>query len=430
MFDQRTRPECDMHTDDLILVSIDDHVIEPRDMFARHVPTRWRDQAPKCTMDERGVESWWFNGAISTTGSLNAVVGWPKSEWGMDPCTFAEMRPGAFDIDERVRDMNHNGILASMCFPSFPGFSGRFFQESTDKDLALVMTKAYNDWHIDEWAASHPGRFIPLATMPVWDPEAMAAEVRRVAAKGCFAVTMPELPHVQGLPSYHNRDYWRPFFTALCDESVVMCLHIGQGFGAIKSPPDVPLDNIIVLSTQVSALAAQDLLWGPAFHDYPALKVAWSEAGIGWISFYLDRCDRHYKNQRWLGHDFGSKLPSDIFREHSLACYVTDPTALKVRDDIGIDIIAWECDYPHSDSIFPGAPEFVMAEMRYADCSDAEIDKITWQNTSRFFDYDPFRHIAKSDATVGALRALSPDVDVTIRSKHEWRERYEAAHAR
>ena len=112
----------------------------------------------------------------------------------------------------------------------------------------------------------------------------------------------------------------------------------------------------------MSTLAAQDLLWGPAFQKYPDLKVAWSEAGIGWIPFYLNRCDRHYTNQRWLGHDFGDKLPSDIFREHSLACYVTDPTALKVRHDIGVDIIAWECDYPHSDSIFPDAPEFVHAE--------------------------------------------------------------------
>ena len=111
----------------------------------------------------------------------------------------------------------------------------------------------------------------------------------------------------------------------------------------------------------MSALAAQDLLWGPAFRTYPDLKVAWSEAGIGWIPFYLDRCDRHYVNQRWLGHDFGDKMPSDIFREHSLACYVTDPVALKVRHDIGIDIIAWECDYPHSDSIWPDAPEFVLA---------------------------------------------------------------------
>jgi predicted TIM-barrel fold metal-dependent hydrolase len=418
-----------MRVEDLILVSIDDHVIEPRDMFERHVPAKYLDEAPKSIMDENGFEKWWFQGQASGSSSLNAVVGWPNEEWGMNPSTFSEMRPGSYDIHERVRDMNRNGILASMCFPSFAGFSARFFQEATDRDLALIMLKAYNDWHIDEWAAAYPGRFIPLAIAPVWDPQELAAEVRRVAAKGCRAITMPELPHMQGLPSYHNLDYWGPFFTACSEEQVIMCLHIGQGFSAINTAPDAPIDNLIILATQVSTLAAQDLLWGGAFFKYPDLKVAWSEAGIGWIPFYLNRCDRHYTNQRWLGHDFGDKLPSDIFREHSLACYVTDPTALKVRQDIGIDIIAWECDYPHSDSIFPNAPEFVLAEMNGAGATDEEINKITWENSCRYFGWDPFQHISKSDATVGALRAQSPDVDVTIRSKHEWRQRYEAAMA-
>jgi len=416
-----------MKIDDLILVSIDDHVIEPRDMFDRHVPEKWKDQAPKSVMDENGIEKWWFQGVASGSGSLNAVVGWPKEEWGMDPTTFAEMRPGAYDIHERVRDMNKNGVLASMCFPSFAGFSARFFQEAKDQDLALIMLKAYNDWHIDEWCAAYPGRFIPLAIAPVWNPTELAAEVRRVAAKGCRAVTMPELPHIQGLPSYHDAEYWKPFFDACSDEGVVMCLHIGQGFAAINSAPGAPIDNLIILATQVSAIAAQDLLWGPAFHQWPDLKVAWSEAGIGWIPFYLNRCDRHYTNQKWLRHDFGDKLPSDIFRDHSLACYVTDPTALKVREDIGIDIIAWECDYPHSDSIWPNAPEFVHDELTAAGCTDEEIHKITWENSCRFFGYDPFQHISRADATVAALRALSPDVDTTIRSKHEWRQLYAAS---
>ena len=206
-----------------------------------------------------------------------------------------------------------------------------------------------------------------------------------------------------------------------------MCLHIGQGFAAINGAPDAPIDNLIILATQVSTLAAQDLLWGPAFQNYPDLKVAWSEAGIGWIPFYLNRCDRHYQNQTWLGHDFGDKLPSDIFRDHSLACYVTDPAALKIRDEIGVDIIAWECDYPHSDSIFPNAPEFVHAELTRAGCNDEEIDKITWQNSCRFFGWDAFQHISKSDATVGALRSQSPDVDTTIHTKQEWRALYAAA---
>jgi predicted TIM-barrel fold metal-dependent hydrolase len=338
----------------------------------------------------------------------------------MDPTAFAEMRPGAFDVHERVRDMNRNGILASMCFPTMAGFSAGTFLRADDKDLALVMLQAYNDWHIDEWCAAYPGRFIPLCLLPTWSPDAMVAEISRISAKGCTAVTMPELPHIDGLPSYHDLGYWAPVFQALSDEHVVMCLHIGQGFAAITTAPDAPIDNMIILATQVSAFAAQDLLWGPAFRSYPDLKVAWSEAGIGWIPFFLDRCDRHYLNQRWLGHDFGGKLPSEVFRDHSLACYVTDPTALKVRREIGIDIIAWECDYPHSDSIWPDAPETIMGEMVGASVPDDEIDKITWQNTCRVFRYDAFAHIPRADASVGALRALSPDVDTTIRSRKEW----------
>ncbi len=105
-------------------------------------------------------------------------------------------------------------------------------------------------------------------------------------------------------------------------------------------------------------MCAQDLLWGPpAMRNYPDLKFAFSEGGIGWIPFYLDRSDRHYTNQKWLRRDFGGdKMPSDVFREHSLACYVTDKTSLKLRHEIGIDIIAWECDYPHSDCFWPDAP--------------------------------------------------------------------------
>jgi len=115
-----------------------------------------------------------------------------------------------------------------------------------------------------------------------------------------------------------------------------------------------------------------------------------------------------------------------VFRSQSLACYVTDPTSLKLRHDIGIDIIAWECDYPHSDSFWPDAPERVLAELEAAGADDAEIDKITWQNASRFFEWDPFATVAKDQATVGALRARATDVDTSIRSRKEWAELYAA----
>ena len=351
-----------MQTDDLILVSIDDHVVEPPDMFLNHVPAKYKPEAPVVVTDDKGVDQWMYQGRPQGVSGLNAVVSWPAEEWGRDPAGFAEMRPGVYDVHERVRDMNRNGILASMCFPTFTGFSARHLNMHRE-EVTLVMVSAYNDWHIDEWAGSYPDRFIPIAVLPTWNPEAMCAEIRRVAAKGCRAVTMPELPHLEGLPSYHDEEYWGPVFRTLSEENVVMCLHIGTGFGAISMAPNAPIDNLIILATQISAMCAQDLLWGPAMRNYPDLKFAFSEGGIGWIPFYLDRSDRHYTNQKWLRRDFGDKLPSDVFREHSLACYVTDKTSLKLRHEIGIDIIAWECDYPHSDCFWPDAPEQVLAEL-------------------------------------------------------------------
>src|SRR6516165_10815654 len=174
-----------MKADDMILISVDDHLVEPPGLFEGRLPQKYRDQAPKVVHNDRGDDVWTYLGAQIPNIGLNAVAGRPKDEYGIEPTAFDEMRPGCFDIHERIKDMNAGGVLGSMCFPSFPGFSGRLFAAADDKDLALAVLQAYNDWHVDEWCAAHPGRFIPMGLPVLWDPELAAAEVRRVAAKGC-----------------------------------------------------------------------------------------------------------------------------------------------------------------------------------------------------------------------------------------------------
>lgn len=418
-----------MRMEDMVLVSIDDHTIEPPDMYTHHVPARWADEAPKVVRNDQGVDEWVFQGEkTSTRFGLAATVGWPPEQWGLDPGAYSELRPGCFDVHERVRDMNANGVLASMCFPTMAGFNARTFTESRDKELAYVMLRAYNDWAIDEWCGTYPGRFIPLGIVPMWDVDLAVTEVRRLAKKSCRSISFLETPHVQGFPSFLS-GHWDPMLEALCEENMVLSLHIGAGFDVIKRPQEAPVDHLMVLACQISAITAQDLLFGPTLRRFPDLKVALSEGGIGWIPFYLDRIDRHFQNQAWLhgGDDFGGKLPSDVFREHFLACYITDPSGLLLRERIGTDIIAWECDYPHTDTTWPESPELAWTELQDAGCSDTDVHKITWQNACWFFDWDPFRHTAKDQATVGALRALAGDVDTTRMSKEEWKQRNEAA---
>ncbi|WP_329320946.1 amidohydrolase family protein [Streptomyces sp. NBC_01262] len=405
-----------MHKDDLILISVDDHIIEPPDMFVNHLPARYKDDAPQLVHQDDGTDTWTFRQTVIKTAALNAVAGRPKEEYGLEPQALDEIRPGCYDVNERVADMNAGGILAQMNFPSFPGFAARLFA-TEDPDFSLALVRAYNDWHIDEWCGAHPGRFIPMAIPAIWDPELCAAEVRRVSAKGCHSLTFTENPAVLGYPSFHD-PYWNPLWKALSDTDTVMSVHIGSSgklaIPAVDSPPDV----MITLQPMNIVSAAADLLWSQPVKDYPDLKIALSEGGTGWIPYFLDRVDRTFEmHSAWTLQDFGGKLPSEVFREHFLTCFISDPMGIKLRHDIGIDNIAWECDYPHSDSMWPEAPEELMGVMNRYDVNDSDIAKMTHENAMRWYSFDPFSHVPREQATVGALRAQAKGHDVSIQSR-------------
>ena len=100
--------------------------------------------------------------------------------------------------------MDEAGILASLNFPSVPRFCGQLFWEAKDKELALICVQAYNDWMIDEWCATDPGRLIPLAIIPLWDPKLAAAELERVHAKGVNSFCFSENFEPLGLPTIHT----------------------------------------------------------------------------------------------------------------------------------------------------------------------------------------------------------------------------------
>src|SRR5713226_3499629 len=218
-----------MELDDLILVSVDDHVVEPPDLFERHLPEKWRDVAPRIIQRDDGTDVWLYQGMELPNIGLNAVAGRPPDEYGMEPTSFDEIRPGCYDIHERLRDMDANGVLGSMCFPSFPQLCGQLFARSQDKDAGLAILKAYNDWHIDDWCGTYPGRFIPLGIVPMWDVDLAVAEVHRIAKKGARAISFLEAPHSQGWPSFLS-GHWDPILKALVDEDMVLCLHIGGAY--------------------------------------------------------------------------------------------------------------------------------------------------------------------------------------------------------
>jgi len=409
-----------MNKEDMILISVDDHIVEPPDMFKDHLPKKYIDDAPRLVHNPDGSDMWKFRDTVIPNVALNAVAGRPKEEYGLEPQGLDEIRPGCYDVDERVKDMNAGGILASVCFPSFPGFAGRLFA-TEDPEFSLALVQAYNDWHIDEWCGAYPARFIPMALPVIWDAELCAEEVRRVSKKGVHALTFTENPAAMGYPSFHD-EYWNPLWKALCDTNTVMNVHIGSSGRLAITAPDAPMDVMITLQPMNIVQAAADLLWSRPIKEYQGLKIGLSEGGTGWIPYFLERADRTFEmHSTWTHQNFGGKLPSEVFREHFLTCFISDKVGVQLRNMIGIDNIAWEADYPHSDSMWPGAPEELWDVLALNNVPDDEIRKMTYENSMRWYSFDPFTHITREQATVGALRkaAVGHDVSIQARSHHK-----------
>jgi predicted TIM-barrel fold metal-dependent hydrolase len=178
---------------------------------------------------------------------------------------------------------------------------------------------------------------------------------------------------------------------------------------------DAPMDVLITLSPMNIVQAAADFVWSNVPVKYPKLKYALSEGGIGWIPYFRERIDYTYDRHRyWTGMDRGDRMPSQIMDEQVICCWIDDPVGVEMRHKMNIDMICWECDYPHSDSSWPQSPEAVWKQMQASNCSDEDIDKITHANAMRLYKYDPFATLGKENCTVGALREAAGDWDVSI----------------
>lgn len=403
----------------MVIASVDDHIIEPPTMFDQHVPRDLLARMPRYVTGADGHAFWqWAHEDKRTFNiGLNAVVGRPKEEYGMEPMNIDQMRKGTWDARARIDDMNVSGIYTSLCFPTFPAFDGSWFWSANDKPNAERVIAAYNDWHIDEWCGPFPGRYIATAILPLWDVDTAIRELKRVVAKGCRSVSFPSNPstRLKGIKPIHDA-VWEPFW-ALCDaEHVILNCHIGTGQAPLYASDQSPISAWISSLPMAISTDASDLLHLRALLRYPNLKFSLSEGGIGWIPYLLERTDFTYVHHGpWVRCDWGGKRPSEVFREHFLSCFIEDRFGCRHYDEIGEDIISFECDYPHSDCTWPDVAEGLWENVR--DLPDSIIDKISHQNAFNFFGVDPIAAGGtRANCTVGALRRKAVGVDTTLTS--------------
>jgi predicted TIM-barrel fold metal-dependent hydrolase len=403
-----------MKAEDMILISVDDHICEPATVFDNTVPSKYKDRAPRVVEDEKGREQWWYEGRPGRNLGLNAAAGKPREYFNTDAHRYDEMRRGCWDPNERVRDMSAGGVLAGLNFPNFTGFAGQVLNQGPDPDVNEVMIRAYNDWHVDEWCGSNPDRFIPCGILPLFDPERAAAEVRRLGSKGCHAVTFSENPEALDMPSIHS-GAWDPLFAACCDVGTVLCCHIGSSSKSSQTTSDAPPSVAMALSSSMAIYTLGDLIWNDIWWRFPELRFSLTEGDVGWMPYFLWRSEHVQKRHSgWTRHSFPDGMgPTEVFLKHVLCCFISDPIGIELIDHFNLDNLCWECDFPHSDTNWPDSPEELATLL--AGLADADINRITHENAMRHYQFDPYATRPREQCSAGALRAEVGEVDTVTR---------------
>jgi predicted TIM-barrel fold metal-dependent hydrolase len=353
------------------IISVDDHILEPRDLWVRELPPSMRERGPRVVRErvrldfkggkllvERDVpdgqwsDLWCFEDLVTPTLLLHAAAGFPEDEQANVPATYEDFRPAAYDQAERLRDMDLNHVEASICYPNtFPRFAGQGFAERRDLDLGLAALELYNDWMIDEWCGgAGRGRLIPLTLVPLWDPDLAAAEVRRCAAKGSYAIAFTENPAKLGFPSLHS-GRWDSLWEACTETGTVVSMHIGSSSSMPTTSDDAPLAVSMSLNAQNAQGSVCDWIFSRTLERFPAIKLAYAESQAGWMPFLFERMDGVWR-EGVGGVDLPAP-PSSYAKDRIYGCIFDDEHALRSRAEIGMEHLLFESDYPHANGTWP-----------------------------------------------------------------------------
>jgi predicted TIM-barrel fold metal-dependent hydrolase len=401
------------------IVSVDDHVIEPPDIFDGRLPPKFREVEPRVVqVDATSLpwsgstggkwdaaenpmiagtkrssaprDAWLVEGQLRQLHGMESCMGRPAESWGMYPLSYAEMRPGSYNVAARIADMDLNGVYASVNFPSmWVGFCGRTFFSLSDKELGVALARAWNAWQIEEWIEPYPSRFIGLQLPILCDPLVAAEEVKRNAERGFKAVTFSDNPTGLGLPSIHS-GHWDRFFAACEETGTVVCLHIGSGGKVLDTSDDAPIESAQSLSPANAIVTAVEWVWSRVPVRFPDLRIALSEGGIGWVPLAMDWMDHTMRtHSEWThGWDGIDLLPGEVLLRNFWFCALDEPHGVRaLADSVGTEKLMVEVDYPHADSTWPNTRAAWQEMTSFLEPD--QVDGILWRTACELFAH-PF----------------------------------------
>ena len=330
------------------VISADSHVLEPHDLWtSRLAGTSFADRAPRMIEDGKGGHLFAVDGQHPFPIGLAGAAGKPSSELKVLGNKAAELRVGGWDPVARLEDMEADGIVAEVLYPSV----GMTLAQSTDLEYQLACVRAYNDWLVS-YCAGGQGRLVGLAMIPTASVEAAVEEISRTADAGLRGAMVPGRPP----EGHYAEDRFDPMWAAFAERQMPVSFHIlTGGMGG-----DPTLGSGIALMGLMSVVQQMQqtlslLIFGGVFDRHPGLRVVSAEHDAGWVAHFAYRLDQMSERHRnWLGRGASfARPPSEYLRENCWYTFQKDPVAVETRERVGLTQLMWASDYPHSDSTWP-----------------------------------------------------------------------------
>ena len=383
--------------DKLLCISGDSHIVEPAEFFEPLKKT-FGDRAPHMavTNPAMGPQLQLGNGktGLPAAGFLQQNVDYtsPKAKEDMKR-GYGLALPGCYDVAERVKEQDQDGIDAEVIYPSL------LFNVYQVEDLDIVKATfdLYNDW-ITDYCKPVPDRLFALGALQLYDLDHAIAEMERCKSMGHVGVCIP----ATAPPDHLYVDPWYDkFWAAAQDMKMSLNLHIFTGATDSHglAPRQAPSRANGPMAFAGAAMTIADIIQSGVTERFPNLKIVITEFETGWIGHLLKRLDWAYirgGGERTFGLPM---LPSHYWKRNFYATFEDDPLGIGTRDFIGTETLIWGNDYPHGDSVFPHSQQ-VLNEI-LSDCTDEERWQMTVKNTVELYDL-PFEITGPEQAKVNA----------------------------
>jgi len=339
----------------LRIVSADSHVLEPHDLWTKRLAgTPFADRAPNMSGNAEEGYVFVIDGLPPFPAGLAGAAGRPSDTLG----PAGEIREGGWDTKARLLDMDTDGILAEVLYPSV----GMSVAQSKDREYQLACVRAYNDW-VAEFSEGSGGRLVGLALIPAIDVESSVAEIGRTYALGLRGAMIPAVP----TEGHYGEERFDPFWAAFEEREWPVSFHVLTG-GAGSDPTlgsGIPLVGIMNPIHHMHSTLGVMIFCG-AFDRHPGLKIVSAEHDAGWVAHFGYRLDQMFdRHHNWLANGVSLDCqPSEYLGRNVWYTFQKDPVAVETRGRVGVDRLLWASDYPHSDSTWPHSREVIARDFK------------------------------------------------------------------